>query len=137
MWTYVEDGRFGLLCSAVGWGILGVIYTVNAPFMYGLYGIELSNINALSMVRGVYGGCFLGIASLWTLGLLKARFREAALLTMFVCMLGFTIGRTASLVVDGTPTWHMYFLFGLEASGVPVSGYALFFSPKSPLKGPS
>lgn len=56
MWTYVEDGRFGLLCSAVGWGILGVIYTVNAPFMYGLYGIELSNINALSMVRGVYGG---------------------------------------------------------------------------------
>jgi len=123
--AFIRNGTFALWSSALSWGALGVIYAINAPFMYGIYGIPLTNINELNMVRGVYGGCFIGIASLWVLGAMNERYREAALLTLFVCMAGFTFGRTLSVFVDGTPTWHMFMWIGFEISGAVFAAYAL------------
>jgi len=121
----IRNGTFGLLFSAMSWGALGVVYIISPQFMFDIYGIKMDVVNEFNMIRGVYGGCFIGIATLWFLGVFKEKYRFAALLTMFVCMVGFTVGRTLSVFVDGTPTWHMFMWIGFEVSGVFFSGYAL------------
>jgi nitrate reductase gamma subunit len=121
----IQNGTFGLTFSAISWGTLGVIYFISPQFMFNIYGIPIDVVNEANMIRGVYGGCFIGIATLWFLGVFKEKYRFAALVTMFVCMSGFTVGRTLSVFIDGKPTWHMYMWIGFELSGVLFSGYAL------------
>jgi hypothetical protein len=123
----IQNGTFGLFFSALSWGTLGVIYSISPTFMFDMYGIPLDNVNEFNMIRGVYGGCFIGIATLWFLGVFREKYRYSALLTMFVCMSGFVFGRTLSVFVDGTPTWQMFMWIGFEVTGVLFSGYALFF----------
>lgn len=121
----IRTGQFGLWFSALSWGALGVFYFINPHIMFDIYGIPLQTPNAMNMIRGVYGGEFLGISTLWVLGAMKIRYRDAALLTNFVCMLGFTCGRSMSVLMDGMPTWPMLMWIGFEFSGVLFSGYAL------------
>jgi len=120
-----RTGTFGLWFAALSWGALGVLYFIDPHFMFDFYGIPLESANAMNMIRGVYGGNFLGISTLWVLGALKVRYRDAALLSMFVGMAGFTCGRSMSLLMDGMPTWQMLMWLGFEFSGALFSGYAL------------
>jgi drug/metabolite transporter superfamily protein YnfA len=122
----IQNGTFGLFFSAVSWGLLGIIYSIDPRIPFDIYGITMDTPNEFNMIRGVYGGCFIGIATLWMMGVLSEKYRYSALITMFVCMVGFTLGRSLSVIVDGTPTWHMFMWIGFELTGVLFSGYALF-----------
>jgi hypothetical protein len=56
-------------------------------------------------------GLYLGISSIWIIGISKPKFWTMATLTNIIFMGGLALGRLLSLVLDGLPS--IYFVIGL------------------------
>jgi hypothetical protein len=66
-------------------------------------GIVLSSANHFHVVRGAYGGAYLGIAALFLAGALQRIDERAALAAVLLIFGGFASGRIVSLAADGLP----------------------------------
>jgi hypothetical protein len=79
-------------------------------------GYSLESVDALSEFRAVYVGLWLATAVLMVVAL--RRVREAVLADLCaILVLGQTVGRVVSLVLDGMPSGRVWPMFVLEAIG--------------------
>lgn len=101
--------------------IISVILIIPVALVYGLYpgfilqglfdfkieGSDLANIFRAIM------GLYLGMATIWIVGIFKPNFWAAATIANIVFMGGLALGRLISLVLDGLPSISL--LLGLAA----------------------
>lgn len=101
--------------------LAGLIYLASGlPFLLNpdgaseLLGFQLLGVDALSELRGSYGGInvLLGLfvcASVW-----RGAWRPYALTLLLVVCSGYVLGRTVSFVCDGIPSGMVLSFFALE-----------------------
>ena len=70
--------------------------------MQSLYEIEVSNINAANIYRGIMG-LYIALSIFWIVGAFKDSLRLAALWSLTVFMAGVGLGRVLSIIIDGMP----------------------------------
>ncbi len=93
--------------------IISVLIVVPVAFIYGFnpnyqFNIHLETINELNQFKAIMG-LYLGFSVLWILGIFKANYLKAALVTNLVFMLGLGFGRLLSWEIDGVPTFVYQF----------------------------
>ena len=59
---------------------------------------------------------YLALILFWVTGVFKVQFRQAALYSLIVFMLGLAAGRIISIIVDGIPHWLLIIYLILEIS---------------------
>ncbi|MEO6219620.1 MAG: DUF4345 domain-containing protein [Ginsengibacter sp.] len=99
--------------------IISVLFIVPIALVYGinpnavlskLFYFKVETINLTNILRAMMG-LYLGMCSLWIIGILKPKFWTMATLTNIIFMGGLASGRLLSLVLDGVPS--IYFIVGL------------------------
>ena len=88
----------GLLPIALSYG-----WQPDASLPY-LFNIQAEDVNTRHIFRAMTG-LYLAMIGLWLLGALRQRYREIALYSLIVFMLGLAFGRVVSFLVDGSPHW--------------------------------
>ena len=83
--------------------VVGALHLFAPQMMMNEPGIQLTTINHFHIIRAAYGGAFLGIASLFLLGVVKPDFTHFSLVSIAVLFSGFALGRFVSISVDGLP----------------------------------
>jgi Domain of unknown function (DUF4345) len=109
---------------------LSAIIVVPAALTYGLtpnkalsalFDFNVATTDLHNIFRAVMG-LYLGMATLWTIGILKPRYWAAATLSNIAFMGGLALGRLISLLADGIPS--IYFTLGMLAeAGFAVWGW--------------
>lgn len=94
---------FAMLGAGLIMLVVGTLHLLAPQMMMNEPGIELTTINHVHIIRAAYGGAFLGIASLFLLGLVKPEFTRFSLVAIAVLFAGFALGRIFSIAVDGLP----------------------------------
>ncbi len=94
---------FAMLGAGLIMLVVGTLHLFAPQMMMNEPGIELTTINHVHIIRAAYGGAFLGIASLFLLGLVKPEFTRFSLVAIAVLFAGFALGRIFSIAVDGLP----------------------------------
>ena len=86
----------GVFFVSLGYGLF--------PFtsMQSLYEIEVSNINAANIYRGIMG-LYIALSIFWIVGAFNDSLRLAALWSLTVFMAGVGLGRVLSIIIDGMP----------------------------------
>lgn len=97
--------------------IISVFIVGAVAFVYGFepqsqFDIHLKTIDEHNSFKAIMG-LYLGLSTLWILGVLKNSYLKTALITNIIFMLGLAFGRVLSLLLDGIPTFG--FLFGTFA----------------------
>lgn len=93
--------------------IISVLIVVPVAFVYGFipdsqFDIHLNTIDELNQFKAVMG-LYLGFSILWTLGIFKPNYLKIALISNMIFMLGLSLGRTLSMLLDGLPTFGYQF----------------------------
>ncbi len=83
--------------------VVGGLHLVAPQMMMEAPMIELTSTNHHHIIRAAYGGAYLGIATLFLLGLANRGLRASSLLAVTVLFSGFAFGRIVSIAVDGLP----------------------------------
>ena len=86
----------GVFFVSLGYGLFP--YTS----MQSLYEIEVRNINAANIYRGIMG-LYIALSIFWIVGAFKDSLRLAALWSLTVFMAGVGLGRVLSIIIDGMP----------------------------------
>lgn len=94
---------FSMLGAGLIMLVVGALHLLAPQMMMNEPGIELTTINHFHIIRAAYGGAFLGIASLFLLGVVKPDFTRFSLVAIAVLFSGFALGRIFSIAVDGLP----------------------------------
>ncbi|WP_460220362.1 DUF4345 domain-containing protein [Psychroserpens sp. MEBiC05023] len=97
--------------------IISVVIVIPVAFIYAfcpesqfeLFPKTVDEYNFYKAVMGLY----LGFSVLWLLGVFKSEYLKTALVTNIIFMLGLGLGRVASCLLDGTPTFG--YRFGMFA----------------------
>ncbi|MCG8325346.1 MAG: DUF4345 domain-containing protein [Thiotrichales bacterium] len=118
--------QFLLISASLGIGIVGLGYLISPEFMYGLYNIEIASVNQFNMVRGAYGGLFLGFSILFFIGAINEKIEFPSIVSLFVFMCGFAIGRITGIVVEGMPGILIICLLLFELFYSICSAYYIF-----------
>jgi hypothetical protein len=102
--------------SAVVFAGIAVASLVAPRMMAEGVGYSLASVDAFSEFRAVYVGLWLATAVLFVIALRRV---ELAILgdLCALLVLGQTLGRMASLVLDGVPSGRVWPMFVLEAVG--------------------
>lgn len=92
---------------------VSVLIVVPVSFVYGFnpesqFDIHLSTIDEYNQFKAIMG-LYLGFSLLWIFGLFKANYLKIALISNIVFMLGLSLGRIVSFLLDGTPTYGYQF----------------------------
>ncbi len=105
-----------LLISSLGLTPIAFSYGVNPELsLIYLFGLEINNVNGNHIFRAVM--ClYLFNLSFWLLGVFKKSYRQIALITLSIFMLGLAVGRLLSFFLDGQPHWLLILYFILEFS---------------------
>ncbi|EGQ8062076.1 DUF4345 domain-containing protein [Vibrio parahaemolyticus] len=105
-----------LLISSLGLTPIAFSYGVNPELSLNyLFGLEINNVNGNHIFRAVM--ClYLFNLSFWLLGVFKKSYRQIALITLSIFMLGLAVGRLLSFFLDGQPHWLLILYFILEFS---------------------
>jgi Domain of unknown function (DUF4345) len=99
--------------------IISIIFIVPIALIYGLYpnvillklfDIKIETINLANILRAMMG-LYLGLSTIWIIGIINPKFWTTATLTNIAFMGGLAFGRLLSLALDGFPS--IYFLAGL------------------------
>lgn len=92
--------------------IISIILIIPIALIYGLYpkiilsklfDIKVETINLTNIFRAMMG-LYLGISTIWIIGIIKPKFWVTATLTNIVFMGGLAAGRLLSLALDGLPS---------------------------------
>ncbi len=115
-----------LISASLGIGVVGLGYLISPQFMYGLYNIDITSTNQFNMVRGAYSGLFLSFSLLFFVGAINEKIEFPAMVSLFVFMSGFAIGRITSVVLEGMPGFRIIGLLLFELFYSICSAYYLF-----------
>lgn len=125
----IEIAVLGL--SGLGILITGVTGLTSPQELFTPLGLRIEGASAMNEIRAAYGGMHVGIGILLLVGAARASFRRAALWVGLAFLGGLTIGRLASLVVDGPPRAFVYQLLVPEAASAIVIAALLFRSAQT------
>lgn len=98
---------------------ISIIFIIPIALVYGLYpniilfklfDFKVETISLTNIFRAMMG-LYLGMSTIWIVGIVKPEFWVTATITNIVFMGGLAFGRLISLALDGLPT--IYFLIGL------------------------
>ena len=105
-----------LLITAIGLFPIALSYgLVPQKSLKYLFDISVSDTNTIHIFRAVM--ClYLALISFWIIGVFKVQFRQAALYSLIVFMLGLAAGRILSIIIDGIPNWILSVYLLLEIS---------------------
>jgi len=105
-----------LLITAIGLFPIALSYgLVPQKSLKYLYDISISDTNTVHIFRAIM--ClYFALMSFWILGAFKDQFRQAALYSLIVFMLGLAAGRILSIIIDGMPHWILMAYLILELS---------------------
>ena len=78
--------------------------------LFKLFKIKVETINLTNIFRAMMG-LYLGISSIWIMGIFKPKLWAMATMTNIIFMGSLALGRLLSLVLDGPPS--IYFVIGL------------------------
>ncbi len=93
--------------------IVSVLIVIPVAFIYGFkpesqFDIHLDTIEELNQFKAILG-LYLGFSALWILGIFKSNYLKTALISNIIFMLGLSLGRVLSWLLDGTPTFGYVF----------------------------
>lgn len=94
--------------------VVGTLHLVAPQMMMEAPAIQLTTVNHRHLIRAALGGAFIGIATLFLLGLLRASMRTFALISIAVLFSGFAFGRLVSIVLDGMPAGMFLAILAFE-----------------------
>lgn len=83
--------------------VIGALHLVAPQMMMDAPKIQLTSTNHLHIIRAAYGGAYLGIATLFLLGLIRPEHRQTSLMSVAILFYGFAFGRLYSILADGLP----------------------------------
>lgn len=96
--VFLLIAAIGLFPIALSYGLLPIIS------LEYLYDISVSDTNTIHIFRAVM--ClYLALSLFWIIGVFKVQYRQAALYSLIVFMLGLAAGRILSIIIDGIPHW--------------------------------
>lgn len=95
-------GRVVLAIFAVGWAVFGLACFAAPAAMLRGFGIELSQADAVTEIRAMYGGAQLGIAAFFAYAYRSEALLRPALALAALMMIGFASARAAGIVLDGS-----------------------------------
>ena len=100
--------------NALGVGGVGVSYLYDPNLLLARYGLEAKSASMDNMLRGAYGGLFVGMAAIFACGALVPTRTADALLFTVLFMGGFLVGRVVSVARVGAPSRGIYGLLAYE-----------------------
>ena len=104
---FLVFAALGLTPIALSYGLLP---EKSLPWFFD---IDASGRNTRHIFRAVMG-LYLALVCFWLLGAANRRFRDPALMSLVVFMMGLATGRVASLIADGVPHPLLVFYMLLE-----------------------
>jgi hypothetical protein len=110
--------------------VVGTLHLVAPQMMMQTPAIELTTVNHRHVIRAAYGGAYLGIATLFLLGLFKRNLRAFALLSVVVLFGGFVVGRLVSIALDGVPVGLYLGVLSVELAFAILAFAALRIEPR-------
>jgi hypothetical protein len=102
--------------------ITSVILIIPIALVYGLYpgsilpklfDLKIEGSDLTNIFRAIMG-LYLGMATIWIIGIFKPKFWTTATITNIVFMGGLAFGRLLSLILDGLPSVYLSTGFILE-----------------------
>ncbi len=105
---------FAMLGAGLIMLVVGALHLFAPQMMMNEPGIELTTINHVHIIRAGYGGAFLGMASLFLLGVVKPDFTRFSLVAIVILFSGFALGRLFSIAVDGWPVTRYLGVLAVE-----------------------
>ena len=100
----IDDKRF-LIFTALGLVPVALSYgwqpDASLPYLFNIHAEDVNSRHIFRAMTGLY----MAMIGLWLLGALRQKYREIALYSLIVFMLGLAFGRMVSFVLDGTPHW--------------------------------
>lgn len=112
--TNVKLQKIVLVVVAIGLFPIALSYgLMPAESLEYLFQIEVTSINLENIMRAVMG-LYLALIVFWLLGVMKSRYREAAIYSMITFMYGLAAGRILNLIIDGMPNWLLITYLFLE-----------------------
>ena len=118
--------KFLLISASLSIGIVGLGYFISPEFMYSLYNIEITSTNQFNMVRGAYSGLFISFSVLFFIGVINEKVEFTSLVSLFVFMCGFAVGRISGIVIEGIPSTLIICLLLSELFYSICSAYYIF-----------
>jgi hypothetical protein len=118
-------GTFALGGAGAVMLVVGTLHLISPRMMMEAPAIELTTVNHLHLIRAALGGAFLGIATLFLLGLFRDRMRTFALLSVVILFSGFAFGRLVSIVLDGVPAGMFLGILAFELTFAVLAVFAL------------
>lgn len=93
--------------------IISVFAVVPVSFFYGinpasLLDVDVNTIDEHNLFKAIMG-LYLGFSILWVLGIFKAGYLKAALISNLIFMLGLGFGRVIGALIDGIPSFGYVF----------------------------
>lgn len=82
----------------------GILYLIAPQVMLNTPQIQLKSVNEFHVFRAAYGGGFLGITSLFAMGVFDRSMERASLWAIVLILSGFAVGRLYSIAIDGIPS---------------------------------
>lgn len=94
--------------------VISVLVVIPISLVYGFdpsyqFDIQLQSIDEQSFFKATMG-IYLGFSVLWVFGIFKNDYLKIAILSNIVFMLGISLGRLLSVLIDGVPSSS--YLFG-------------------------
>ena len=105
---------FAMLGAGLIMLVVGALHLFAPQMMMNEPGIALTTINHVHIIRAGYGGAFLGMASLFLLGVVKPDFTRFSLVAIVILFSGFALGRLFSIAVDGWPVTRYLGVLAVE-----------------------
>ena len=106
---YLTVATIGLIPIALAYGL------IPQKLVPILYGFEPNEPNGVHIFRGVMG-LYLATAAYWALGARQEKWRDGALMSAIVFMVGLAAGRALSLIIDGIPEPLLWVYLLLEVA---------------------
>ena len=105
-----------LLISAIIITIISLTYGLFPDnVLPGIFDFEVGSTDLKQVFRATMG-LYLGMAILWVIGIFNAFHWRTATIANVVFMIGLSVGRIISLIIDGVPTIWFSIGLGLELS---------------------
>jgi len=103
MTAFSNKHSFFLVFTALGLTPIALSYgLMPEKSLPWLFDIDASGRNTRHIFRAIMG-LYLALVCFWLLGAANRKYREPALMSLVIFMLGLAIGRVASLIADGFP----------------------------------
>jgi hypothetical protein len=107
----------------------GIETLIDPQAVLSQVGIVLDNASALSSIRAVYGGMHVVFGLFCFYGTFQAPSAPLTLVLLYTA--GFTLGRLAGIILDGTPNSFVTTWMITEGASGMLAGLALYFAGKS------